>query len=247
MRCRCRAAPGRHAGRGFQPAMCQGFAVLCALDRRIVDEGPRAAIGQLNAAQDQFVLGGNIVCHQKRARPGDAAPHRTAAMTCPCSAPLRTSPASPRPPSASAKASSRIDLPAPVSPVSTEEAGRQKSISSRSIRTISRIESQVSIEGCRRTGTKRCTGRHLGCESGRSSGEGCCRRCAESSWTIHWDQPAAEILERPGKPVALLLLWLRRRYLSQDYRRPGTTGCSGSYDRARPAAVCACSTIPSAM
>jgi hypothetical protein len=52
--------------------------------------------------------------------------------------------ASPRAPSASAKASSRIDLPAPVSPVSTERPDT-KSMSSRSIRTMSRIESRASM------------------------------------------------------------------------------------------------------
>src|SRR3954471_17237471 len=68
------------------------------------------------------------------------------AVTCPCSTPLRTSPASPRPPSASAKASSRIDLPAPVSPVSTARP-RENSISSRSIRTMSRIDRRASMRG----------------------------------------------------------------------------------------------------
>src|SRR6476620_8029843 len=66
------------------------------------------------------------------------------AVTCPCSTPLRTSPASPRPPSASAKASSSIDLPAPVSPVSTARP-RENSISSRSIRTMSRIDRRASM------------------------------------------------------------------------------------------------------
>src|SRR5882724_6230390 len=66
------------------------------------------------------------------------------AVTCPCSTPLRTSPASPRPPSASAKASSRMDLPAPVSPVSTARP-RENSISSRSIRTMSRIDRRASM------------------------------------------------------------------------------------------------------
>src|SRR3981081_2311009 len=66
------------------------------------------------------------------------------AVTCPCSAPCRTSPASPRPPSASANASRRMDLPAPVSPVSTARP-RENSISSRSIRTMSRIERRASM------------------------------------------------------------------------------------------------------
>src|SRR5665213_3636042 len=66
------------------------------------------------------------------------------AVTCPCSTPCRTRPASPRPPSASAKASSRMDLPAPVSPVSTASP-RENSISSRSIRTMSRIDRRASM------------------------------------------------------------------------------------------------------
>src|SRR5437667_2099277 len=65
-------------------------------------------------------------------------------MTCPCSAPWRTRPESPRPPSASANASRRMDLPAPVSPVSTARP-RENSISSRSIRTMSRIDRRASM------------------------------------------------------------------------------------------------------
>src|SRR6266516_1052949 len=66
------------------------------------------------------------------------------AVTCPCSMPCRTRPESPRPPSASANASRRMDLPAPVSPVSTARP-RENSISSRSIRTMSRIERRASM------------------------------------------------------------------------------------------------------
>src|ERR1700738_485237 len=66
------------------------------------------------------------------------------AVPWPCSAPWRTKPASPRPPSASANASRRMDLPAPVSPVSTARP-RENSISSRSIRTMSRIERRASM------------------------------------------------------------------------------------------------------
>src|ERR1700761_2714331 len=66
------------------------------------------------------------------------------AVTWPCSAPCRTRPASPRPPSASANASSRMDLPAPVSPVSTARP-RENSILSRSIRTMSRIDRRASM------------------------------------------------------------------------------------------------------
>src|ERR1700761_229118 len=66
------------------------------------------------------------------------------AVTCPCSTPWRTKPASPRPPRASANASSKIDLPAPVSPVSTARP-RENSISRRSIRTMSRIDRRASM------------------------------------------------------------------------------------------------------
>src|SRR6202051_2712057 len=66
------------------------------------------------------------------------------AVTWPCSTPCRTRPASPRPRSASANASRRMDLPAPVSPVSTARP-RENSISSRSIRTMSRIERRASM------------------------------------------------------------------------------------------------------
>src|SRR5262249_52568413 len=80
----------------------------------------------------------------RAARAGCRGESSKAAVTCPCSAPWRTRTASPRAPSASAKASSRMDLPAPVSPGSTDKPDA-KSISSRSIRTMSRIESRASM------------------------------------------------------------------------------------------------------
>src|SRR3979490_3282547 len=66
------------------------------------------------------------------------------AVTCPCSTRGRTRPESRGQPSASANASRRMDLPAPVSPVSTARP-RENSISSRSIRTMSRIERRASM------------------------------------------------------------------------------------------------------
>src|SRR5665213_2733873 len=78
------------------------------------------------------------------ARAGWRAAISNTAVTWPCSTPWRTSVWSPRAPSASAKASSKIDLPAPVSPVSTARCPA-KSMSSRSIRTMSRIESRESM------------------------------------------------------------------------------------------------------
>ena len=100
--------------------------------RLVVDEGARAAVGELHAAQDQFVLGRDVVAAMQRARPDGPRGSSKAAVTCPCSAPWRTSAASPRAPSASAKASSRIDLPAPVSPVSTASPARNRCRAGRS-------------------------------------------------------------------------------------------------------------------
>ena len=91
-------------------------------DRLVVDEGAGAAVGELHAAQDQLVLGRDVVLRRAACAPDAFVGRSNAAVTWPCSAPWRTSATSPRAPSASAKASSRIDLPAPVSPVSTDEA-----------------------------------------------------------------------------------------------------------------------------
>src|SRR6478672_8714306 len=66
------------------------------------------------------------------------------AVTWPWAAPRRTSDASPRPPMARVKASSRIDFPAPVSPVSTQSP-ELNSRSSLSIRTMSRIDKADSM------------------------------------------------------------------------------------------------------
>src|SRR5690606_595875 len=86
----------------------------------------------------------SIAFSARRSRAGWLSGTSKTAVTCPCTAPWRTSEASPRAPRASDNASSRIDLPAPVSPVRTDSPGA-KSISRRSIRTISRIESLDSI------------------------------------------------------------------------------------------------------
>ena len=77
-------------------------------------------------------------------RPGGPAAGRSTAVTLACSAPVRTSPASARAPSARPRLSSRMDLPAPVSPVSTVRPGPNPR-SSRSISTTSRIDSAVSM------------------------------------------------------------------------------------------------------
>ena len=88
-------------------------------DRLVVDEGAAAPVAALDAAEDQVAVGLDAALgEQARGRDGRRATSKTA-VTSPCSAPCRTSALSPRPPSASDSASSRIDLPAPVSPVST--------------------------------------------------------------------------------------------------------------------------------
>src|SRR6478735_12001067 len=86
----------------------------------------------------------SISCACASLRAGCMSGRSKTALTWPCASPWRTSEPSPRPPSASAKPSSRIDLPAPVSPVRTLRPSR-KPRSSRSIRTISRMESCASI------------------------------------------------------------------------------------------------------
>jgi len=65
-------------------------------------------------------------------------------LTLAAACPERTSPTSDRAPSASPSESSRIDLPAPVSPVSTPRPGSNSS-SSRSISTTSLMTSCLSI------------------------------------------------------------------------------------------------------
>ena len=86
--------------------------------RLIVDEGARAPVGELHAAQDQFVLGRDIVGLEQRARRMSARhlEHRRHLALLDALPHQRLVAAGAEP---SAKASSRIDLPAPVSPVST--------------------------------------------------------------------------------------------------------------------------------
>src|SRR6516165_2581753 len=101
--------------------------------RLVIDKGAAAAVDADEPAQhDRFALAGWL------------RPTENSADTAACCAPARTSPASARLPSASPSASSRIDLPAPVSPVSTQRPGR-KARSRRSIRTTSRILRPSSI------------------------------------------------------------------------------------------------------
>jgi hypothetical protein len=113
--------------------------------RLIVDEAAGAPVGRLDAAQDEVALVLDGVLAQELARRDDRATSNSA-VTWPWAAPWRTSEASPRAPSASDSASSRIDLPAPVSPVSTDSPA-EKSISSLSMRTMSRMDRWASMTG----------------------------------------------------------------------------------------------------
>ena len=116
--------------------------------RLVIDERAGAAVGKLHAAKNKLILSGNIVGSQLR-------PHRVIARHIengrhlpPAQAPGAPGSDRPRPPNASAKASSKMDFPAPVSPVSTARPSA-KSMSRRSIRTMSRMESRESMAFCR--------------------------------------------------------------------------------------------------
>src|SRR5262245_43934359 len=83
-------------------------------------------------------------CSSSSARTAWSGATANSALTLACLAPGRSSCRSARPPRARPRASSRIDLPAPVSPVSTERPG-SISRSRRSMRTTSRIDRVSSI------------------------------------------------------------------------------------------------------
>ena len=80
----------------------------------------------------------SIPASASTARAGWPGGRSNTAVTSPCAAPARTSSARPRQPRTKPRQSSRIDLPAPVSPVSTFSPGA-KSSDSRSISSMSRM------------------------------------------------------------------------------------------------------------
>ena len=55
-------------------------------DRLIVDKGPRASIGELNTAQDQFILDHDVICAQQIAG-GVIGGRVEGGVTCPCAVP----------------------------------------------------------------------------------------------------------------------------------------------------------------
>src|SRR5579885_54338 len=83
-------------------------------------------------------------CSASRVAAGCPGARSNSAVTLAWAAPRRSSPASARAPRARPRASSRIDLPAPVSPVRTVSPGA-KARSRRSMRTMSRMASPNSI------------------------------------------------------------------------------------------------------
>ena len=96
-------------------------------DPPVVDPGLAPAVGGRGAAQDQLVAGGQARLLEQRPRRVAGPAAGTPATPRPRSAPARTSPPRPRQPSTKPRQSSRIDLPAPVSPVSTLRPGRKRS------------------------------------------------------------------------------------------------------------------------
>ena len=106
----------------------------------VVEEGAASAVSRLNAAQDEQSHRPRMPFSASSAKHGMG---RGQARRSPSlgPGPRRAAPATHRlsPPMASEKASSRIDLPAPVSPVSTQQSW-PNSRSSLSIRTMSRID-----------------------------------------------------------------------------------------------------------
>ena len=113
-------------------------------DRLIVDEGAGAAVGELHAAQDQLVVGVDVVLAPAARGPDACADSRTRRSPGPArrpGAPARRRRAR-RAPARRHRAGSicrrRSRRSAPTSPAA-------KSMSSRSIRTMSRIESRESM------------------------------------------------------------------------------------------------------
>ena len=85
-----------------------------------------------------------IPASSNTARAGCASGRSNTATTSPCSAPARTKSARPRQPNTNPRLSRRMDLPAPVSPVSTFRPGWNSS-SNRSMISISRMSRDRSI------------------------------------------------------------------------------------------------------
>ena len=116
------AATGARAGRGCRPGARPPRAAAPA-SRRGRSRSSASARSVDRAAQEHA---SGSPCELLRREPLRSRPpcrrSRNRRDTSARSAPARTTAASPRPPTSSSIASTRIDLPAPVSPVSTREA-----------------------------------------------------------------------------------------------------------------------------
>ena len=130
----------------------------CPCSSTSVSESARSTSPEQRLSLTHAVLRPSMVLTRRRmssSPPGNPASSSTAwarwpcgksnhAVTSPCSAPCRTSSARPRQPSTKPSESNRIDLPAPVSPVSTLRPGWNVS-SNRSMISMSLISSPRSI------------------------------------------------------------------------------------------------------
>ncbi len=113
------AGRGRHAGRGYRPGSSPSLAHLRRRRRRAVDVAARAAAGIDHAAQQADAASASkSLAAQPVREPRCRADIELGRNLGALAQPLRTTAASARSPRASDSASTRIDLPAPVSPVS---------------------------------------------------------------------------------------------------------------------------------
>ena len=151
--------------------------------RPAVDPGAAAALRVEHAPQQQrAVVAGEALVGEPGARAPGASSTSNAAASSARSAPGRSWRSSKRSPSSSASASSRIDLPAPVSPVSTVKPG-SSSRSSASTTTKLRIESRRSIG--RRDGARVSAG-----ASGDAQPLGVSLQCSFSRSIAKWSCPS---------------------------------------------------------
>ena len=152
---RVRVEQGAHRGRARQPLpgvlavdVDELVGRLAQLrDRRAAAVDPRPALAlRVDRPAQQHAAGvAGIGVEAGVGEPGASAGGTSnSALISARAAPSRTTPASPRLPSASCSASTRIDLPAPVSPLSTDKPDAN-SISSASTMTKSRIARRCSI------------------------------------------------------------------------------------------------------
>ena len=144
---RGRQARAPRTGRGSRRAGVADLAQQADAGRLVVDEGAAGPVGLTGGAEHHFALRLDaLFVEERQARRGRRAASKAAVDDAASAPGPHQAAQSPRAPSASPSASSRIDLPAPVSPVSTVSPG-PNARSSRSMRTMSRMERPVSMTG----------------------------------------------------------------------------------------------------